>query len=107
MTITMDDGDTVSLQFRGLRIIKAVLTELVFKHGLDPHAQVIFGGGSAGGRGAMAWLDYAHALLPTSWVHGFLDSAYYLDMQSYSASSLSGSPKSPSLQIKTSTQTFF
>lgn len=69
--------------FRGQQIVRATLAALIHEHGLgagtEPHT-LLFGGGSAGARGAMAWLDLVPSLVPeTVQVLGFLDSPYVID----------------------------
>ena len=51
--------------FHGSRTVAAALSLLVKEHGLGskPGQTLLFGGGSAGGRGAMANLDYLPGLL--------------------------------------------
>ena len=50
--------------FRGAAVLRATISELVQKHGLGasgggaPPQRIIYGGGSAGSRGAMVHLDY-------------------------------------------------
>lgn len=70
---------TGGFHMRGQRIVQAVLADLVAK-GLTRGQTLVFGGGSAGGRGAMVWLDLVPALLPGVSVLGFLDSPYYIDI---------------------------
>jgi hypothetical protein len=51
-------------------------------HGLGASpATLLFGGGSAGARGGMAWLDRVPGLVPAETVRvvGFLDSPYVID----------------------------
>ncbi|KAH8070288.1 pectin acetylesterase [Aureococcus anophagefferens] len=59
----MGDGEKFGLQFRGRRIVDAVLADLAAHKGLGDADLVVFGGGSAGGRGAMVHLDRAAATL--------------------------------------------
>lgn len=44
--------------------------------------QIVFGGTSAGGRGAMVHLDNVQAKFPTNKVLGILDSPLYMDVDS-------------------------
>lgn len=78
-------------QFRGQRVVKAVLKDLVESQklgsGLAGRDRVIFGGYSAGARGAMVHLDYVQEELQAAGaanvdVIGFLDSPAYLQMNS-------------------------
>jgi hypothetical protein len=73
---------TVPWHFRGQHIIRGALQALVDTHGLGAQEEttLLFGGGSAGARGAMAWLDLVPDLVPDSVrVVGFLDSPYVID----------------------------
>ncbi|KAH8050662.1 pectin acetylesterase [Aureococcus anophagefferens] len=82
----MGDGEKFGLQFRGRRIVDAVLADLAAHKGLGDADLVVFGGGSAGGRGAMVHLDRAAATLKAAGagaVVGFLDSPYYVDVAPY------------------------
>lgn len=67
------DAEFAGWQFRGKRIVAAVLADFEGR-------PIVFGGGSAGGRGALLWLDH----VPNS--VGFLDSPYYLDLEPYNSS---------------------
>jgi hypothetical protein len=72
---------TFGFAFRGQRIIEATLADLALNRGLDGSSQVLFGGCSAGARGAMFNLDYVQAYLPAgATVRGLLDSALWLDL---------------------------
>lgn len=84
----MGDGAFGPWQFRGARIVRAVLKDLRTR-GLRPGSRLIFGGGSAGSRGAMVLLDEVTKMLPGIQVHGFLDSPYWIDIPS-SAANFSG-----------------
>jgi len=79
----MGDGKFHDWEFRGARIVRAVIEDLVRK-GLDEGATLVFGGGSAGGRGAMVLLDEIAESLPKVLVRGFLDSPFYIDIDAYS-----------------------
>lgn len=79
----MGDGKFHGWEFRGARIVRAVIEDLVSR-GLGEGATLIFGGGSAGGRGAMVLLDEIAGSLPNVLVRGFLDSPFYIDIESYS-----------------------
>ncbi|KAJ8609818.1 hypothetical protein CTAYLR_008115 [Chrysophaeum taylorii] len=69
-------------QFRGRRVVAALVRDLESLGMGREGTTVVFGGGSAGARGAMLWLD----ALDSFEVHGFLDSPYYLDLRPYAAS---------------------
>jgi len=81
----MGDGEFAGFQFRGARIARSVISSLKAKYGLGKKGStLIFGGGSAGGRGAMVLLDEISQTLPDMKVRGFLDSPYYMDVPSNS-----------------------
>ena len=79
-------------QFRGQRVVQAVLNDLVASRGLGRQTPgqkkgkttIIYGGSSAGGRGAMVHLDYIKPMLGTVGsnvlVYGLLDSPYWIDV---------------------------
>ena len=72
---------TYGYAFRGQRIIEATLADVALNRGLGATAQVLFGGCSAGARGAMFNLDYVAQYLPAgATVKGLLDSALWLDV---------------------------
>lgn len=81
----MGDTSFDGRQYRGQRIVAAVLRDLrsQYKLGAPGEAQtVVFGGGSAGGRGAMTLLDKVTRERQLGFpdrVVGFLDSPYYID----------------------------
>jgi len=75
--------------FRGAAVVRAVLAHAAntLKMGAHPDTRLVFGGGSAGGRGAMTHLDFVQAQLPsTIEVLGFLDSNMWLDVASHNTS---------------------
>lgn len=78
-------GDTEAwgLQFRGQAIVAAVLQDMLQNRGLRPGAgaRLLFGGCSAGARGAMAHLDNVAAALEGVQVRGFLDSGIWMDAE--------------------------
>ena len=92
-------GDTAlwGWQFRGQRIVAAVLTSLVREQGMGikkvkggrlPTQRLLFGGCSAGARGAMMNLDYMQPMLTAMGVteqqvivSGLLDSPLWVDVQ--------------------------
>jgi len=71
---------TWGMAFKGQAIVSATLQDLVANRGLDESAEVVFGGCSAGGRGAMVLLDYVSPQLPTNNVRGLLDSGLWIDI---------------------------
>jgi hypothetical protein len=83
----MGDGAAFGMQFRGAAVVRAALAELVTL-GLgqrQERARLLFGGMSAGARGAMVFLDDVPSLLPEPvrplvQVLGFLDSAAWIDL---------------------------
>lgn len=89
----MGDTEAFGMQFRGQSIVTAALTDLLAFHGLAPGARLLFGGCSAGARGAMVLLDsVAHMMQPSGIeVRGMLDSAFWIDVQPNSDSALGGS----------------
>lgn len=82
----MGDGSKWGLEFRGSRIVAAMLGHLTAHNGLGEGHTVVFGGGSAGGRGAMTHLDFVASSLPSAGIKhvlGFLDSPYYVETAPY------------------------
>lgn len=89
----MGDGSAFGMEFRGQRIVNAMLEDLVAHRGLGKGSTVVFGGGSAGGRGAMTHLDAVSETLTghgARKVVGFLDSPYYVDDAPYPPSGFVG-----------------
>lgn len=87
-------GDTTAggLTFAGQRIVAAVLRALATVHGLGqtPGQRLLFGGCSAGARGAMFHLDAVAAAAPPGvTVQGLLDSPLWINVPPYSASTVS------------------
>lgn len=87
----MGDKEAFGRQFRGARVIRAVFQDLVRRHGLgrNKNQRVIFGGQSAGGRGAMVHLDYVPEMMGAIAarnveVVGLLDSPLWIDIPPYS-----------------------
>lgn len=81
-----NDGQFKPWQFRGARVVKAMINSLVTTKGLGGRAgtTLLFAGTSAGGRGAMTHLDYVPQMMgPTAAAHttvyGFMDSIMHLD----------------------------
>lgn len=66
----MGDAAAFGLQFRGGAVVRAVLADLVRRRGLGRRGlagappRLLFGGVSAGSRGAMVHLDYVKEMLP-------------------------------------------
>ena len=74
---TKNVAGTDGWAFQGQRIIEATLATLSthFAFGAMPKTRLLFGGCSAGARGAMFNLDYVQDMVPQGvQVHGFLDS---------------------------------
>lgn len=83
----MGNNESFGYQFRGSVVVQAVLRDLVATHGLGGGKNrdlVIFGGGSAGSRGAMVHLDYVPEMLGSAAsnvdVVGFLDSPAWVEI---------------------------
>lgn len=81
------DGISYGYSFRGQRIVAAVLASLVQKQGMGSvsDTRLIFGGCSAGGRGAAFNVDYVGDILtragaPDVAVYGLLDAALWIDI---------------------------
>ena len=60
----MGDTEAFGYQFRGQSILSAVLNDLQSAKGLASGSRLLFGGCSAGARGAMVHLDSVAAALP-------------------------------------------
>ena len=81
---------TFGYAFRGQRIIAATMADLQARHGMAAGADVVFGGCSAGARGAMINLDYIQALAPPgSTVRGLIDSGLWVDVEPIDTSQVS------------------
>jgi hypothetical protein len=84
----MGDASAFGFQFRGARVVKAVIKDLVQRHGLGSNSHgrdtLIFAGGSAGARGVMVHLDYVSDMLGSAAnavkVVGFMDSPLWVQM---------------------------
>ena len=71
---------TRNLAYRGSRIVSAAVRQVKSKYGLS--GVVLFGGTSAGGRGAFMNIDIVTTLLrDTAKVVGLLDSPLWMDIQ--------------------------
>jgi len=99
----MGNATAMGYQFRGHQVVQAVLSDLVDRRGLGSQSLtskgrdlLIFGGGSAGARGAMVHLDYVQEMLGAAGGHvdvvGFLDSNHWVDVDLYDGSSFIGFP---------------
>lgn len=94
----MGDSEAFGYHFRGTQIIRAIFKDLVTRWGLGKGSQrhlVIFGGQSAGARGAMVHLDYVQEMAAAAGagpidVLGFLDSPLWVDMEPYPGSGFIG-----------------
>jgi len=76
-------AETAGWHFRGQQIVSAVLKHAGAGWG-DSKIKLVFGGGSAGGRGAMAHLDFVTKSMPSNIeVVGFIDSNMWLDIASW------------------------
>jgi hypothetical protein len=73
--------------FRGQRIVEATLATLTSNYTLGEGTRLLFGGCSAGARGALFTLDYVAAMLPRGVeLRGFLDSPLWVDVEPASPS---------------------
>jgi hypothetical protein len=77
-------SSTWGWHFRGQRIVRETLRDLVSSAKMSVGAEVLFGGFSAGARGMMNLVDMLHADLPADSIiiGAFLDSAYWVDVPS-------------------------
>ena len=72
---------------------RSAILDLVSSGLLTADSKILFGGSSAGARGAMVNVDLLPAILPggvLSLVGAFLDSPYYVDIMPYSNSGFVG-----------------
>jgi len=90
----MGDAEAFNgMQFRGARVLRATITDLVERAGLGQGAGrplIILSGQSAGGRGAMVNLDYVRGMLggmlaQRADVLGFLDSPLWIDVPPFTS----------------------
>lgn len=85
----MGNGEAFGWQFRGQVVVQAVLNDLVSSQGLGSTGTdlLLFGGGSAGARGAWVHLEYVPQMLGEASksvkVLGFLDSGLWVDYPPY------------------------
>jgi len=93
----MGDGQALGREFRGARILQAVLRDLV-RRGLGAGGRhtLLLSGQSAGARGAMVHIDYVHEMLAAAGlpdaaasveVLGILDSPLWVDIPPFGPSS--------------------
>lgn len=77
--------------FRGQRLVKTMIQQLIRDKGLSSRSRILMGGSSAGGRGVMTNAEslFGSSSLASSWLPRgstaalFLDSPYYIDIQPY------------------------
>lgn len=76
------DVPFINWSFRGQRIVRATLRDLVASGKMRNGARVLFGGMSAGARGMMNNVDFLHAYLPPESVilGAFLDSPLWINV---------------------------
>jgi hypothetical protein len=76
---------TWGYHFRGQRIIRSALNDLITKNIVHSASKMVFGGGSAGARGMMNNVDSLVNLLPSgaTTLGAFLDSPYTIDIAPY------------------------
>lgn len=81
--------------FRGATVVRSVVSYAVEHLNLgEKTSTLVFGGGSAGARGAMTHVDNIAAMVPQSVsVVGFLDSNMWLDLASYNSSFMGFGPQ--------------
>jgi hypothetical protein len=79
----MGNAVSFSEQFRGAPTVYAVFTDLLTNMGLAAGAKLLFGGCSAGARGAMVHLDNVVAMLAQEGIEarGMLDSGLWIDFE--------------------------
>jgi O-palmitoleoyl-L-serine hydrolase len=76
---------TWGYNFRGQRVIRSALNDLVYNGKLTSESSILLAGGSAGARGMMNNVDFLSSYLPTNstLLGAFLDSPYYIDIEPY------------------------
>jgi len=98
------DATAFGMEFRGAAVVRAVLRDLVMTRGLGgrgadaPPARLLFGGLSAGSRGAMVHLDSVQGMLPlveAARLHGAASAAWHPGVQRVQ---VRGFPRSSHLQ---------
>lgn len=78
---TGPSGGTTNFQFRGARIVNAVIGTLRTRYGIGKTGDVVlFGGGSAGGVGSFVNANRVRAQLPTATVLSLVDGAVFPDV---------------------------
>lgn len=83
------DSDVTELTwgwtFYGQRVVKSALNDLIDTNLITSSSQILFAGGSAGGRGMMNNIDFLVSQLPpqTQTIGAVLDSPYYIDITPY------------------------
>merc|ERR1719382_1784591 len=80
------DESTEGVNWRGARIMRTALKQLVDAHGLRDGDTMIFGGLSAGARGSMVHLDTlkSKGLIPAGVkLLGYLDSPFYVEQPAF------------------------
>ncbi len=71
-----------NFQFRGRKVLAAVISDLRKRHGLGRKGQsVVLGGLSAGAVGALASVDRVHAQIPDASLVGLVDAGFLPDVQ--------------------------
>lgn len=77
--------DTWGYSFRGQRVIRSALQDLITKLLITNQSEILFAGGSAGARGMMNNIDSLLSLLPAEAhvIGAFLDSPYYIEVDPY------------------------
>ncbi|GMI05927.1 hypothetical protein TrLO_g5621 [Triparma laevis f. longispina] len=74
------DNQEVGFEFRGHEIVKAAIETVQERWSVGEDDTVIFGGASAGARGAMVHLDMVAEFFNDSNVYGVLDSPLWIDL---------------------------
>ena len=90
----MGNASFHGFEFRGAEVVRAVFRDLVKRRGLGQRGSdvVVFGGGSAGSRGAMVHLEYVRDWVRPNPKHSFsvighLDSPLWVDVDPFSNAS--------------------
>jgi O-palmitoleoyl-L-serine hydrolase len=86
--------ETWGYHFRGQRVLRSALSDLVSRGKLTVNSSILLGGGSAGARGMMNNVDFLSSYLPNgstdTLLGAFLDSPYYIDIEPFPSSSSAG-----------------